>query len=71
MVYTERYKGSVVQELNYQIIDSVEIVPGFWRPRVKVNGVYSDVEYDFYFDCYGDELVEPGDLNYIYSRLKE
>jgi hypothetical protein len=71
MVYTERYKGSVVQELNYQIIDSVEIVPGFWRPRVQVNGVYSDVEFDFYFDYYEDELVEPGDLNYIYSRLEK
>ena len=71
MGYTERYKGAVVRVLNYSLIDSVEIVPGFWRPRILVYGVYSDIEFDFYFEYYGDELVKPGDLSDIYSRLKE
>lgn len=71
MGYTERYKGAVVRVLNYSLIDSVEIVPGFWRPRIPVYGVYSDIEFDFYFEYYGDELVKPGDLSEIYSRLKE
>jgi hypothetical protein len=71
MVYTERHKGTVVMKLNYNLIDSVEIVPGYWRPRVPVYGVYSDIEFDFYFEYYGDVLVQPGNLSYIYSKLKE
>lgn len=71
MVYTETYKGSIVRELNYYLIDSVEIVPGFWRPYVHVSGIYSNIEYEFDYEYYGDEVIKPGDLNYIYSRLKE
>jgi hypothetical protein len=71
MKYTEDYKGSLIMELNYNLVDSVEIVPGFWRPSVHVYGIYSNQEFEFDYVNYGNELKVHGNLVYIYSRLQE
>ncbi len=71
MVYTEMGSGSVIKELNYSIVDSVEIVPGFWRPRIEVFGNYDNIDFSFYFNFYDNKLIMPDNLVEIYSRLEK
>jgi hypothetical protein len=72
MDFIETHNGSISKYLNYSQPDSTEIVPGYWRVRIHVFGIYSQYQYDSYYQYYGGNLIRhSGDMNFIYSRFEE